>query len=69
MTSSITIEAHCPSNVRVHVEIDEGTADEAGQPVTALTVLKDGERCLAHVYGERNVKVREVLVDTDSPPL
>lgn len=63
MTTKVTIEAHCPENVRVL--ISRGQIDEATDMIVSqsVTVIKNGEVCVENIYGNQVIQVLEINED------
>lgn len=58
MTTTVTIEAHCPNTVEVEVTLTE----EGREPVTAI--MQDGETHINYVYDTRSLTIAERTKET-----
>jgi hypothetical protein len=54
MTTTVTVKAHCPAAVEVHV-----TTTDRGNPV-GLEILQDGQLFETYAYADRVISIKEV---------
>lgn len=64
MTTTVKVSAHCADSVEVRVEVINTAAVPMSRNIVEQVTLQNGESAERVVYGDLEIRVREVAKDT-----